>query len=71
MNTIKTGLYCPICNTEYEIFINIYENPNSMYSITSCKHINLTRYSNENDIIHDLKIEVDILSESVENKNGE
>jgi phage FluMu protein Com len=40
---------CPICKTTYELYMDVNEHPNSMFSITSCDHINITRCSHEED----------------------
>ena len=50
--------YCPICNKNIKIYMDIYTHPNSMFSIRSCNHINLSGYSCESDILeayHDWK----------------
>ena len=57
MDELKDDLgKCPICEEPYRIYINVNEHPNSMYSIRSCDHINLARYSTEEDVKGDLKI---------------
>ena len=47
----RTGIKCPICKTEARIFINVNVHPNDMYEIDCCRHINLRRFLNEEDVL--------------------
>ena len=50
----RTGIKCPICKTEARIFINVNVHPNDMYEIDCCRHINLRRFLNEEDVLEEL-----------------
>jgi hypothetical protein len=67
----KIGLFCPICNREAKVYMNIYEHPNSMYGITCCSHINIHRCSEEEDAIDELKFLIMEIENIIENKAKE
>ncbi len=50
------GEFCPICEEPIVIYMNIYEHPNSMFSIKSCAHVNIAGCSNETNTEEEWKI---------------
>ena len=46
----ELDLKCPVCGTPYVITKVWCNDPNSIYDITSCDHINLTRFCSVEDI---------------------
>lgn len=67
----KTGIYCPICKTEAEIYMDVDEHPNSMYSIRSCSHINISRKYDEEEAIEELKYVINEIYQAIDKMKDE
>ena len=58
---------CPICGADCKIFLDVNEHPNSMFSITPCNHINISRCCDEETAQEELD---EVLREIINYKNA-